>query len=271
LEEKIAQAELALSEAALLAARNDALNAESLLKGTLLEDFIREYHVRLQPTDRMLAVPTMLDLQEALRIAIESRPDLQAARLNIEKQNLQLKYDFNQLFPRLDLFGTYRLNGLDENLGGSLTDLRRRDFPTEQYGVSISFPLTMWSERNNYKASKAAKAQAILQMKQIEEVTIRLVEEQIRRVKTLWEIIPLTRERTLAAQAALEAEQKKLSAGKSTSFNVLSLASDLTLAQVNEILSVRDYNQALAELALRIGEVFERRRIDRPEPVYRDR
>ena len=177
---------------------------------------------------------------------------------------MQLKYDQNQMFPRLDVFGTLGYNGLDRNLGGSLRDIRDRSFEQTGVGASLSFRLWNQAERNNVKATKAELAQNVVIVKQLEETIIRDVETQGRLLETYWRAIPLTREQTIYAQAALEAEQKKLGAGKSTSFNVLQLASALTAAQANEITTLRDYNKALSELSFRKGSTLERWRIDRP-------
>ena len=60
----------------------------------------------------------------------------------------------------------------------------------------------------------------------------------------------------------MEAEQKKLESGKSTSFVVLQLQRDLTAAQSSEIGALADYNKALANLALSEGTTLERRNVD---------
>ena len=79
-----------------------------------------------------------------------------------------------------------------------------------------------------------------------------------------WATIPLRREQTIYQEAALEAEKKMLAEGKSTSFNVLKIASDLTQAQSDEIGTLRDYNQAISELNFRKGTTLERWHIDSP-------
>lgn len=264
LEEKLAQSELALANTTLLLARSSEVDAETFLKNLIYDDFIRQFNVRLKLTDKLIAVPTRIDFQEAAREASLKRPDLQARRLNLEKQQLQLKYDFNQLFPRLDVFATWGVNGLDRHASGALDDEANKRFQQDSYGLSLSFPLSLWAERNNYKSSKAAKAQAILDLKRLEETIFGEVDVIVRLLRTQWETIPLTRERTAYQQAALEAEQKKLVFGKSTSFEVLKIASDLTSARLNEIIAVKEYNKSLAELSLRNGSTFERWRIDPP-------
>jgi outer membrane protein TolC len=64
------------------------------------------------------------------------------------------------------------------------------------------------------------------------------------------------------AEAALQAEQKKLESGKSTSFQVLQLQKDLTDARGAEIRALADYNNALAQLSLAEGTTLLRHKID---------
>jgi len=264
LDEKLAQSEMALSEINLIVARNNAMDAETILKGLIYNDFVNQLNVHLSLTDKLLAIPPSLDLYDAFKEAVERRPDLQVQRLNLEKQQIQLKYTFNQLFPRLDLFGTWGLNGLDDNLGGALEDIRTREFDNDRYGVALSFPLSMWAERNRHKSAKGAKAKQIEALHAFEEAVVQEVEFQIRFIRTTWNTLPLRREQIAYRESAVEAEKRMLAAGKSTSFNVLQIASDLALAQSDEIGALRDYNQALSELAFRKGTTLQRWRIDPP-------
>ena len=65
-----------------------------------------------------------------------------------------------------------------------------------------------------------------------------------------------------AAEAALDAEQKKLENGKSTSFQVLSLQRDLVQAQKDNISALTDYNISLINLAWAEGSLLERLKIN---------
>ena len=264
LDVKLAQAELAKSEINLVVARKNAADSEAVLKGFIHDNFVNQLNTRLELTDRLLALPERLELSDAFNEAVQKRPDLESERLRLEKAQIQVKYDFNQLFPTLNVIASFGLNGLDFHAGGALDDVSSRRFPQTSYGLSLSFPLTLWKERNNYKSAQNAKAKEILTLKQLEETVIKEVDFQIRLLATTWQTIPLRREQTAYEQAALEAEQKKLAAGKSTSFNVLKIASDLTQAQSDEIGTLRDYNQAVSELNFRKGTTLERWRIDRP-------
>jgi outer membrane protein TolC len=264
LDEKLAQAELARSEVILIANRTAATDAENILKGLVLEDFSAQLNVGIQLTDRMLAMPATLDLFDAFKEAMESRPDLQQARLVLEKAQIQLKFDNNQLYPRLDVFGTIGYNGLDSRASGAIRDVGDRDFEQNSFGIQFSMPLFLLTERNRKKRDIAAKEQAILDLKRQEEAVVQEVDFTVRRIRTLWAQIPYTREVVSAQQAALEAEKKKLDAGKSTSFQVLTIASDVATAQFEEINAILEYNRALADLAFRKGTTLQRWNVDRP-------
>jgi len=264
LDEKLAQAELAKSQIDLITARKNAADAEATLKGLIHDNFVSELNTRIELTDKLLAVPQNVELYDAFREAVMKRPDLEAERMKLEQAQIQLKYDFNQLFPSLNVFASFGLNGLDAHIGGALDDVSATRFPQLSYGLSLSFPLTMWKERNNHKSALNAKAREILALKTLEEAVIQEVDFQIRLLRTTWETIPMRRAQTAYEEAALEAEKQKLAAGKSTSFNVLKIASDLALARSDEIGTLRDYNQAVSELNFRMGTTLERWRIEHP-------
>jgi len=74
--------------------------------------------------------------------------------------------------------------------------------------------------------------------------------------------VDATKEARLFAESALEAEQKKLETGKSTSFFVLQFQRDLTAARSAEAQALADYNKALAQLAFDEGTTLERNKLD---------
>ena len=59
-----------------------------------------------------------------------------------------------------------------------------------------------------------------------------------------------------------DAEQKKYAVGKSTTFTVLQLQNNLTLARSQEIRELANYNKDLTALAQAEGTTLERRNVD---------
>jgi len=87
------------------------------------------------------------------------------------------------------------------------------------------------------------------------------IENDIATANTRFQQVTATREARVYAEAALEAEQKKLESGKSTSFVVLQLTRDLTSARSAEISALANYNISLSQLALDEGTTLERRHV----------
>ena len=76
------------------------------------------------------------------------RPDLLQAQLNVEQQGIQLKYDRNQLFPELDLIGTYGFNGASKEFSGTFDQYHEGNAPFYSYGAQMTMPLSNVGPRN---------------------------------------------------------------------------------------------------------------------------
>ncbi len=262
LDEKQAEAQTASSRADLLAAEGSEDTQQRVLKNLLSDDYSKWANVRVEPTLAMFAVPQHSNLQESWRNGLSMRPDLQQQRINLEKQGQVVRYQKSQLFPQLDLLGTYGYTASDAEFSGTFRQFADRDNPYWSYGAQLSMPLTRTSARNNYRAAKATKDQISLMLRQLEQVVLIQIENAIAVVNTSFQRVSATREARMYAEAALDAEQKKLASGKSTSFEVLRLQRDLTTARSAEIRALADYNKALAELALNEGTTLERRQVN---------
>jgi outer membrane protein TolC len=98
----------------------------------------------------------------------------------------------------------------------------------------------------------------LVQLKQLEQNVMVQIAVSVEQAKTGFAQVDATRESRLFAEAALEAEQKKLDNGRSTSFVVVQLQRDLTTARLAELAAVSQYNQALAQLAFNEGSTLDR-------------
>jgi len=126
----------------------------------------------------------------------------------------------------------------------------------------LNFPLTFHTDRANFKIAKVNKQTAILQLKLLEENIVSDIDNAVKAVRSAYAATTSSREARIYAEAALEAEQKKLENGKSTSFEVLRLQRDLTNAAAQEINALAAYNKALYLLYFREGTVLQRAKIN---------
>jgi outer membrane protein TolC len=256
-------AQVATSRANLIAAQSTFNTAQNTLKNLLTDEYLRWHDKDIQPTATITNAPLQLfDLQDSWNKGMTERPDLLQSRLNVEQQGIQLKYFRNQLFPSLDLIGTYGFNGTGQQFRDTFNQFNEGNRPFYSYGVQLSTPLSNVGPRNQYKAGKVTMQQLLLQLKQFEQNIMVQIDNAVKQVQSAYESVSATRQARIYAEAALDAEQKKYAVGKSTTFIVLQLQNTLTANRAQEIRSLANYYEALVNLAQAEGTTLERNRIN---------
>jgi outer membrane protein TolC len=262
LDEKQAESQVAAQRAAVLAAQQTLVDDENTLKNLITDDYGKMHDVDLQPTASFTAVKQVFNLQDSWNQGLTLRPDLLQAKLDLEKAGIQLKYYKNQVYPELDIYGTYGRAGYSPDYAGAISDVRENDEPFYDYGIRFSIPLGNVAARNQYKQGKLTEEQALLAVKQLEQNVMVQIDDAIKNADAAYERVGATHDASLYAQDALDAEEKKLENGKSTSFIVLQLQTDLTTARSAEIRALADYNEALVQLDQDQGSTLNTLRID---------
>jgi len=259
LDEKQAESDAAGRQSDLISAKQNLTAAQNILKNLLTDEYAKYHNIKLVPGSKLDSFPVTLNLQESWMKGLTSRPDLLQARVNVAKFGTAIRFQKNQLFPRFDVVGTAGYNAFtDEGPGAVVDQWTDRSAPFTSIGAEFSIPLGNRTARNNYKSTKHQEAQAKLQLKKLEQNILVEIDNAIEVVRSSLERIRSTREARVFAEAALDAEQKKLENGKSTGFEVLRLQRDLTTARSMEIRALADYNIAVTELAYREGATLER-------------
>ena len=116
--------ELANREADVLVASQQVSIAENTLKSLLLKDPASpEWSESFLPTDQPVFGQDAIIVDDAIKDAIENRPELRRLRLQREINKIDIEFFKNQTKPQLDLNTTFSLNGLSlggvNNLGGT--------------------------------------------------------------------------------------------------------------------------------------------------------
>jgi outer membrane protein len=256
-------AQVATSRANLIAAQSTFNTAQNTLKNLLTDQYANWHDTDIQPTATITNAPLQLfDLQDSWSKGLTERPDLLQARLDVERQGIQLKFERNQLFPSLDLIGTYGFNGTGQQFRDTFNQFNDGSRPFYSYGVQLSTPLSNVGPRNQYKAGKVTMQQLLLQLKQFEQNAMVEIDNAVKQAQSAYESVNATRQARIYAEAALDAEQKKYAVGKSTTFIVLQLQNTLTADRAQEIRSLANYYEALVNLAQQEGSTLERNHIN---------
>jgi outer membrane protein TolC len=193
---------------------------------------------------------------------LAQRPDVIESRINLQNQGIQLKYLRNQVWPELDLTGSYGMGGAGREFQNALGQLEAGNRPAYSYGAKLSIPLGNVSARNSLKAGRITEKQLLLGLKKLEQSVMVQIDNAVKSARASWEGAEASKQARIFAEAALDAEQKKYAVGKSTTFTVLRLQNDLTSARSSEILAQANYLKSLAVLAEQEGSTLERRKMD---------
>ncbi len=204
------EAQVATSKANLIAAENTLSIDENALKNLLTDDYAHWHDTLIQPTATLTATEQLFDLQDSWNKGMTERPDLLQARLSVEKQGIQLKFDYNQLYPSLDLIGSYGYNGSGEEFGDTFNQFKEANQPFYTYGAQFSMPLSNVGARNNYKAGKVTLKQLLVQLKQLEQNVMVEIDNAVKQAQSSYESVQATQQASIYAQTALDAEQKKI-------------------------------------------------------------
>jgi len=105
--------ELANRESDVLLAAQQVSISENTLKQLLIKDALSpEWQQTYVPTDKPTIDPNVLSLDNAIKDAMDNRPELQRLKLAREINDLDVKYYKNQTKPQVDLNTTFSLDGL---------------------------------------------------------------------------------------------------------------------------------------------------------------
>jgi outer membrane protein TolC len=278
-----AQSEVANRQADILAAEALVKNNEDRLK-TIVNLSVSEDGelTEILPSDKPAFEKREIKLDEALATALENRPDLKVARINLKTRELNADYAKNQLLPELNLQASYwspAISGdqilyLDDDpltrvvvgkIPGAAVDALKDAFKFEYnnwlIGLTLNIPLNTILSRAEYAQAKISLQQAVLSLKDQEQQIFLEIKTAVRAVETNYQRVQAYKAAQELAQKKLEAEKEKFKVGKSTNYFLLLYQRDTADAQIAELKAMVDYTLSLAHLDRILGTTFETKNI----------
>jgi len=83
------------------------------------------------------------------------------------------------------------------------------------------------------------------------------IDNSVKQVASDYEAVQASKQASIYAAAALDAEQKKYNVGKSTTFTVLQLQNTLTTDRGTEIRNIANYDEHIATLSQNQGTTLD--------------
>ena len=241
-----AQAQLANREERVLAATNYVTRAQNQIKQLIFDNAQQAMSYNLE-TQAYTEPKVLDDFSTLLNSLLDNTPNYHIGVIALEIARLRLVRDRNQTLPTLDLIAQAGYRGSGGSLGGSIESALSGDNNFYSLGATFQFPV--------FNRSARAREAISAQRKRIAQVDLERIKQAIQlEFHTSFQIMQMNYKRVDAtrlalelAEQSLEAEQKKLEAGTSSTFFVLRLQSDLALAELSEISAVANYNRSVAD------------------------
>jgi outer membrane protein TolC len=220
-------------------------------------------------------------LEEAIKIALENRPELRQALLDIQNKDVDVTYMRNQKLPILDVTGSYNQNGtggtklfrgnviggaaqtvIPGGVGGALGQLFGYNYTGYSFGFSLVVPLSNKAADADYERAlneqRLSKSKMDVAAQQI-ALEVRNAVTQVEMNRARIETAKTTRE---LAQLKLEAEQAKFDLGTSTLRFVLEEQRNVAQAESNELQAEVNFTKSLVDLDKSMGLTLGKNNIE---------
>jgi len=267
-----------LAETEVIAAQAEiALQRQELISASGTEATTRLRLLRLMnpqgtnPWDREVVlkdlpkVPevTLDNLQAHVDLALRLRPDLNQARLGVQRGDLEIVKTKNGLLPKMDLFVNLGKTGYADSFGSTVGKITG-DFYDFSAGLTLQYPLRNRDAKALHRRSVLRRDQAleaVTNLTQLAELDIRSGYIEVDRAR---EQISASKATRRLQEEKLRIETEKLRVGRSTAFLVSQAQRDLLSSQIADVQAVVSYLKAMVDLYRLEGTLLRRSGISAP-------
>ncbi|MDP1568371.1 MAG: TolC family protein [Vicinamibacterales bacterium] len=262
-----AEAEVAQREEGVILAEAAIQRAEDRLRALISNPSAPDFwSMRIEPADEATFVPVIVDVDAAVRGALDQRTDLEQSRKRIESNDVSIRYFRNQSLPDVNAQVNYSAIGLggtqlqfgpgfppqvvgqsQRSFGSVLGDAFGNAFPTWSFALQVSYPIGTSNADANLARARLQNQQAQKQLESQELTVATQIRDFARSVQTNSKRVEATRASRSLAERRLEAEEKKFQAGMTTSFLVFQAQRDLNQARNNELQALIDYLKSVVD------------------------
>jgi len=255
-----AEAQVAQQEQNIITAEAAHANAKDVLIRALYP--LEGRPAAIEATDEPTVKPLPIDEPSAEQMAVDSRPEMKTAQLNLDSQQILADAAKNRTLPTLNLSVGYLGNAQNANkLSPVNSDLTGGTYPGYNIGLSFAYPILNRAARGQKMQANANLRSSELSLRD-EELQVRLdVRQTYRNLEASSRAVAAAEKTRQYQEQALDAEQKKFENGMSTNFLVLQQQTALTNARTAEIQARIGYANAVTALEQAMGHLLEARNL----------
>ena len=284
------QTQIAIFQQNMLSAQQAVTAAENALKVLITPDRSDPlWNTELVPEDMSADRPTAAVLDDAIRTALDARPELKQNMIALAMNTLDVKRAHEQSKPQIDANATLStvglagtppsaalLGGLSQffpggvvippvligDYGQSVSNLTSGHFTTASVGVTMSFPIRNRTAEANSALAASETKRLEATKKQVELAIEQDVRNAVQAVSTAGARLDAASNARKDAEDQYASEQRQFQAGTSTVFLVLQRQTDLISARTREARARADLGEAAANLDRATARTLTVRNID---------
>ena len=258
--------ELAAASAETAMREQDLINARSLLEERRLRlllllspDYENWHELELTATSPLDSAPAPTgDLNERIALALQSRPDLNEAKLRLQRDELEVIVTRNGLLPRLELFATLGRSGYADTFLDSIKRIDGSDYDLT-VGVSLTHAIGNRAAKGRGLIARGRYRQSVEAIENLRDLIRFDVASAKNEVERSRQQIAASSETRAFREQTAQAEQDRFLVGTSTALDVALAQRDLLASQIDEVEARVEFQIAQIELFLAEGTLLERR------------
>jgi outer membrane protein len=218
------------------------------------------------PVDFMVDQPLAFSLREAIGTAVEQSPVITQSLLAVDDAGIRQVVADNGRLPDLNLNAQFQFSGLEQGMGEAWQELTEAGFVNYLVGLNFSQPIGNRAGEANYRRARLQRSQAVLAYRAAVQQAIFQVKDALRSIDAQYRLIEQTRAFRLAQAENLRAllVDEQTIATLTPEFLALKFQrqQELANAQIQEILSLVEYNSAIAQLWQAMGTGLQMNRVE---------
>jgi outer membrane protein len=260
-----AKAGVATRQSDLISARSQVSAASNLLKQLLdLRDGNLFSKALIVPIDRPSEPKDFINpqdyermLDEGVQKALENRPELHIADVQIKNAKLDEYRAKQDMLPEVNLTGSYMSGGRHHFFRDSLKGISNTQDYTYSYGLQANVPIGNRATRGAHLRAKITRREAEEKEKQAEQSVMMAVHMAMNSVMTNQILVESNRQAVRLQEANVTAQEKRLRLGVTTSWQTLKVQEDLTAAQTLLVQAQISYEKSVTDLKLAQGTLLQ--------------
>jgi len=245
----VAKVDVLRAEVQLANAKQNLIKAEnglSLAKAGFNQLLARNLNTEFEVVDILELTPSKVNLDDCLKKAVNSRPELKQMKANIEMLKQRLTIAKADNYPSVALFGNY------DYQKGKTPEIKWDE--SWMAGIMVNWTLWDWKARK----SRINQAEAELEAVSAQELLLRdgimlEVKQAVLNLNEAEKNIDVSQDAIGQAEENLRITREMYKEGAATTTDVLDAQTLLTQAKTNYYQALYDYHLALAKLEKAIG------------------